>query len=127
MRRCTIGPATSRLGEGLAGRDFLVPSCSSDSLWRAGSLQADHGCRLDGVATDTLVHLASGLSEHCVKKQCGLAGSSFRGRMALNLRHSQVRMGVSGVKYKTKAYHSSTSSTTTTSTRDVWSVRNKIE
>ena len=31
MRRCTIGPASSGLGEGLAGWDVLVPLRSSDS------------------------------------------------------------------------------------------------
>jgi hypothetical protein len=37
-----------------------------------------HGCQLYGVSSDTLVRLASGLSEHCVKKKCGLAGVVFR-------------------------------------------------
>uniref|UniRef100_A0A4W5PWT2 Eosinophil peroxidase n=1 Tax=Hucho hucho TaxID=62062 RepID=A0A4W5PWT2_9TELE len=35
---------------------------SSDSLWRAGRLQADLGHQLNGVSSDTLVQLASGLS-----------------------------------------------------------------
>jgi hypothetical protein len=75
--------------EGLAVRDFLVPSRSSDSLWRAGCLQADEGCQLDGVSSDTLLQLASGLT-----KQCGLAGLCFGGCMALDLRLSRVCRGV---------------------------------
>ena len=85
------------LGKGLAGRDFLVPSHSSDSLWWAGRLQAGFGRQLHGVSPDTLVQLASGLSEQCVKKQCGLAGSCFGEYMALNLRLSQVRRGVAAM------------------------------
>ena len=56
-----------------------------------------HGRQLDGVSSDTLVRLASELSGQCVKKQCVLAGSCFRGRMALNLRFSRVRMGVAAM------------------------------
>jgi hypothetical protein len=40
---------------------------------------------LNCVFSGTLVQLASGLSEQCVKKQCDLAGLCFRGRMALDL------------------------------------------
>ena len=88
MSQCTIGPVSSGLGEGLAGRDFLVPSCSSDSLWQVGRLQADFVRQLDSFSCKILVWLASGLSEQCVKKQCGLAGSRFGGRMALDHRLS---------------------------------------
>uniref|UniRef100_A0A4W5NMC8 Heteroous nuclear ribonucleoprotein L like n=1 Tax=Hucho hucho TaxID=62062 RepID=A0A4W5NMC8_9TELE len=42
------------------------------------------------VSSDTLVWLASGLSEHCVKKQCGLAGLCFGGCLALDLHLSRV-------------------------------------
>ena len=94
MRRCTIGPASFGLGEGFAGRDFLVPLCSNDSLWRAWRLQADFGCQLDGVSSDTLVQLASVLSDQCVKKQWGLAGLCYWGCMALDIRLSWVRRGV---------------------------------
>jgi hypothetical protein len=41
-----------------------------------------------------LVRLASGLSGQCVKKQCGLAGSCFGGRMDLDLRLCRVRTAV---------------------------------
>jgi hypothetical protein len=91
MRRCTIGPTSSRLGEGLASCDFLVPLRSSDSLWRAGRLQADLVRQLNSVS---LVRLSSGLSEQGVKKQCGLAGLCFGGCMAFDLRLSWVSMGV---------------------------------
>ena len=94
MKRRIIGPASSGLGEGLAGRDVLVPLHFSDSLRRAGRLHADFGRQLYGVSSDTLVWLASGLSEECVKKQCGLAGLCFGGRMAHDLRLSRVYTGV---------------------------------
>ena len=90
-------PVSSELGKCLAERDFLVPLRSSDSLLGAGGLQADFSPHLNGVSSDTLVRLASGLSEPCVKKQCGLAGSCFGGRMALVLRLSRVRRGVAAM------------------------------
>ena len=40
-------------------------------------MHANFGHQLYSVSSDTLVRLASGLSEQCVKKQCGLAGLSF--------------------------------------------------
>ena len=57
------GPASSGLGEGLAGWDVLVPSRSRDSLCRAGRMHADFGHQLYGVSADTLVRLGSGLCE----------------------------------------------------------------
>jgi hypothetical protein len=41
MGRRTICPASSGLGEGLAGRDVLVPSPTSDSCGRTGTMHAD--------------------------------------------------------------------------------------
>ena len=38
--------------------------------------------------------MASGLDARCVKKQCGLVGLSFGGRMALDLRLSRARKEV---------------------------------
>ena len=38
MRQRTIGPESSGLGEDLGSREGLVPSCASDSLWRAGRI-----------------------------------------------------------------------------------------
>ena len=49
---------------------------------------------LDGVSSDTLVLLASGLSEQCVKKQYSFAWSCFGGRMALDHRLTRVCAGV---------------------------------
>ena len=60
-------------------------------------MHADFSHQLYGVSSDTLVRLASGLSEQCVKNKCGLAGSCFGGRMALDLRLSQVHMGVAAM------------------------------
>ena len=71
MRRRSFGPASSGLGEGLASWDVLVPSRSSDSLWRAGRMHADYGRQLYGVSSDALVWLISGLRECCAKKQRG--------------------------------------------------------
>ena len=82
MGRCTIDSASSGLGEGLAGRDVLVPSRTSDSCGGPGSLHADTVDQVYGVSSDTLVRLASGLSGRCVKKQCGLVGLCFGGHMA---------------------------------------------
>ena len=56
MRWCIIGPVS--LGEGLAIWDFLVPLCSSYSLWWVGR-------QLDGLSSNTLVRLATGLREQC--------------------------------------------------------------
>jgi dienelactone hydrolase len=60
-------------------------------------MQADFGRQLYSVSSDTLVRLASGLSEQCVKKQCGLAGLCFGGRTALDLHLSRVHMVVAGM------------------------------
>ena len=92
MRRHTVGPMSSGLEEGLAGRDVLVTLRSSDSLWRAGCLHADFGRQLYGVSSDTLVRLASVLSEQRVKKRC-----CFVGRVALDLRLSRVCTGVAAM------------------------------
>ena len=48
--------------------------CPIMLLWRPGACTLTSGRQLYGVSSDTLVRLASGLSEQCVKKQCGLAG-----------------------------------------------------
>ena len=49
---------------------------------------------MHGVSADTLVWLASGLDSRCVKKQCGLVGLCFAGRMTFDLRLSRARTGV---------------------------------
>jgi 3-phenylpropionate/cinnamic acid dioxygenase small subunit len=56
-----------------------------------------HDRQVYGVFSDTLVRLASGLSGHCDKKQCGLAGLCFGGGTALDLRLYRVRTGVAGM------------------------------
>ena len=92
MRRRTIGPASSVWPAGMS----LSHHALATSV--AGRAHARwHGCKLYGVFSHTLVRLASGLSEQCVKKQSGLAGSCFGGHMALDLRLSQVRTGVSAM------------------------------
>ena len=41
MGRRTIGAASSGLGEGLAGKDVLVPSLTSDSCGGLGAVHTD--------------------------------------------------------------------------------------
>jgi hypothetical protein len=53
MGRYIIGPASSGLGEGLAGRDVLVPLRTSDSCGGPGAVHS--------VSSDILVWQASGL------------------------------------------------------------------
>ena len=87
-------PSFVRVREGLAGRDILVSSCTSDSCGGPGAVHANQGCQVQGVSSDTLVRLASGLDACCVKKQCGLVGLCIGGRMTFNLRLSRARTGV---------------------------------
>jgi hypothetical protein len=63
LKQCVAHLGQGCPGEGLDSRDFLVPLRSSNSLWRAGRLQADFGRQLDSVNSTTLVWLASELSE----------------------------------------------------------------
>ena len=70
--RRTIGVV--RVREGLVGRELLVSSRTSDSCGGPGAERANQGCQVHGVASDTLVRLASGLVVCCVKKQCGWLG-----------------------------------------------------
>jgi hypothetical protein len=51
-------PASSGLGEGLAGRDVLVPSRSSDSYGGPMRNARWHGLQVYGVSSDTLVRRA---------------------------------------------------------------------
>ena len=83
-----------RVREGLAGRDILVSSRTSDSCGGPGSVHANQGRQVHGVSSDTLVRLASRLDASCVKKQCGLVGLCIGGRMTFNLRLSRARTGV---------------------------------
>ena len=82
-----------RVREGLAGRDILVSSCTSDSCGGLGAVHANQGRQVHSVSSDTLVRLASGLDARCVKKQCGLVGLCFR-RTHFDLRLSRAHTGV---------------------------------
>ena len=87
-------PSIVRVREGLAGRDILVLSRTSDSCGGPGAVRTNQGCQVHGVSSDTLVRLASGLDARCVKKQCGLVGLCIGGRMTFNLRLSRALTGV---------------------------------
>ena len=76
-----------RPGSVVTGRDWEVrgathnwPSVvrvregTSDSCGGPGAVCANQDCQVHGVASDTLVQLASGLDARCVKKQCGWLG-----------------------------------------------------
>jgi hypothetical protein len=75
---------SSGSGEVLAGRDVLVPSRTSDFCGGPGAVHAVYG-----VSSDTLVRLDSGLSGHCIKKQCGLVGLCFGGCKASTFQELQ--------------------------------------
>ena len=61
-------PSVVRVREGLVGGDALVSSHPSDSCGGPGAVRANQGCQVHGVASDTLVRLASGLDARCVKE-----------------------------------------------------------
>ena len=67
-------PSVVRVRVGLVGRDLLVSSRTSDSCGGPGAVRASQGCQVHGVASDTLVRLASGLDARYVKKQYGWLG-----------------------------------------------------
>ena len=94
------------IGLGLASRDILVSSRTSDSCGGPGTVCANQCCQVHGVSSDTL---ASGLDARCVKKQCGLVGLCIGGRMTFNLRLSRARTGVVAMRqdssYKTIGHH----------------------
>jgi hypothetical protein len=54
-------PSVFRVREGLAGREILVSSCTSDSCGGPGAVHANQGCQVHSVSSNTLVRLASGL------------------------------------------------------------------
>jgi hypothetical protein len=60
-------PSVVRVREGLAGRDILVSSRTSNSCGRPGAVRANQvpgaltKCQVHGISSDTLVRLASGL------------------------------------------------------------------
>ena len=71
-------PSVVRGREGLAGRDIVVSSRTSDSCGGQGAVRANQGCQVHGGSSDTLVRLASGLDARCGKKQGGLVGLCYR-------------------------------------------------
>jgi hypothetical protein len=54
-----------------------LPSGTAPLKTRVRCMNTDLGGQLYSVSSNTLVQLASSLSEQCFKKQCGLAGSCF--------------------------------------------------
>jgi hypothetical protein len=84
-------PSVIRVREGLAGREILVSSRTSDSC---GGLRANPS--LPG-ARCFLRHIGAAgfrVEWSCVKKQCGLVGLYIGGRMTFNLRFSRARKEV---------------------------------
>ena len=70
--------SVARVRKGLAGRDVLVPSRTSDYCGGPGALRANQGCQVHGVSSDTLVRLASGLDARCVKEAVRLGWVVYR-------------------------------------------------
>ena len=52
-------PSVVQVREGLAGREILVLSHTSDSCGGPGAVHVNQGCQVHGVSSDTLVWLAS--------------------------------------------------------------------
>jgi hypothetical protein len=88
MGRRIIGPASSGM---LLSHRTLATTV-------AGQVQCTLTRSPVVCSSNTLVRLASRLSGHCVKEQCGLAGLCFGGRTALDLRLSRVRTGVAAMR-----------------------------
>ena len=59
-------PSVARVREGLAGRDVLVSSRTSDTCGGPAAVRANQGSHVPGVSSDTMVRLASGLDARCV-------------------------------------------------------------
>ena len=70
-------PSVVRVREGLAGRDSLVSSHSSDSFGGLGAVRTKQGCEVHSVSSGTLGGRAAGLDAHCVKKNLVWLGSSI--------------------------------------------------
>ena len=67
-------PSVVRVREGLASRDILISSRTSDTCGGPGAVHANQGCQVHGVPSGKLVRLASSLDARCVKKQYGWLG-----------------------------------------------------
>ena len=88
-------PSVVRVREGLAGRDILDSSRTSDSCGGPGAVHANQGCQVHGVSSDTLVQLASRLDVAVLRSSwVVLVGLCIGGCMTFNLRLSRARTGV---------------------------------
>ncbi|XP_064862592.1 transmembrane ascorbate-dependent reductase CYB561 isoform X1 [Oncorhynchus nerka] len=95
MGRRTIGPESSGLGEGLAGRDVPVPSCTSDSCGRPCAVHTDARC-----AVFPLTHWCGWLprGKWPLCQEAVRLGLCFGGHTALDLRLSRVRKVVAAMR-----------------------------
>ena len=67
-------PSVVRVREGLADREILVSSRTSDSCGGPGAVRANQGCQVHGVSSDTLVRLASGLDGAVLRSSAAWLG-----------------------------------------------------
>ena len=67
-------PSVVLVREGLAGRDILVSSRTSDSCGGPGAVHANQGRQVHGVSSDTLVQLASGLDGAVLRSSAAWLG-----------------------------------------------------
>ena len=87
-------PSVVRVREGLAGRDILVSSRTSDSCGGPGAVRANQVARCMVFPPTHWCGWLPGRMYAVLKKQCGLVGLCFRGRMAFDLRLFRARTGV---------------------------------
>ena len=67
-------PSVVWVREGLAGREILGSSHTSDSCGGPGAVRANRGCQVHGVSSDTLVQLASGLDGAVLRSSAAWLG-----------------------------------------------------
>ena len=67
-------PSVARVREGLAGREILVSSRTSDSCGGLGAVRANQGCQVHGVSSNTLVLVASGLDGAVLRSSAAWLG-----------------------------------------------------
>ena len=66
--------SVARVREGLAGRDVLVSSRTSDSCVGPGAVRANQGCQVHSVSSDTLVRLAARLEGPVLRSSAAWLG-----------------------------------------------------